>query len=245
VLTESLERLLREVADDAVVLDVGGWASPLARADWVLDLMPYETRGLYGTHGPGPERFSAGTWVRRDLCERTPYPFADDSIDFVVCSHTLEDVRDPIWVCSEMSRIARAGYVEVPSRLEEQSIGVQGPWVGWSHHRWLIDVPEGRIEFRIKPHFLHTREEAHFSRAFRAGLSPARRVQTLWWTDTLEAVERVMLGPDEIDRYVAEIVSRHEPGRGGRPHRPWVQRVGARGRAAIRRARGLSRRGRR
>jgi hypothetical protein len=40
-----------------VVLDVGGWGRPFTRADWVLDLMPYETRGLYGRDGTGEERF--------------------------------------------------------------------------------------------------------------------------------------------------------------------------------------------
>ena len=58
----------------------------------------------------------------------------------MICSHTLEDVRDPIWVCSEIQRVAKAGYIEVPSRLEEQSYGFQGPWVGWGHHHWLIEV---------------------------------------------------------------------------------------------------------
>ena len=72
--------------------------------------MPYETRGLYGRDGPdGPERFSADTWVQRDICDREPYPFEDEQFDFVVCSHTLEDVRDPIWVCDEMVRVAKRG----------------------------------------------------------------------------------------------------------------------------------------
>src|SRR5215212_2730078 len=115
---------------EAVVLDVGGWASPLARADWVIDLMPHETRGLYGESDPARERFSGERWVERDICARDPWPFADGQFDFAVCSHTLEDVRDPVWVCSELARVARAGYVEVPSRLEEQAFGVHGPWVG-------------------------------------------------------------------------------------------------------------------
>src|SRR5204863_8798249 len=39
-----------------------------------------------------------------------------------------------------INRVGKAGYIEVPSRLEEQTLGVHGPWVGWSHHRWLVDV---------------------------------------------------------------------------------------------------------
>src|SRR3954469_2704253 len=112
MLAASTTRLLDLLADDAVVLDVGGWAKPFARADWVLDLMPYETRRALPE-----ERFSAETWLQRDVCDRDPYPFEEDQFDFVVCAQTLEDLRDPLWVCAEMQRIGRAGYVEVPSRL--------------------------------------------------------------------------------------------------------------------------------
>ena len=62
MLAASVERIERTLADGALVLDVGGWARPLSRADWVLDLMPYETRGGYGLDGTLPERFES--WRR-------------------------------------------------------------------------------------------------------------------------------------------------------------------------------------
>jgi ubiquinone/menaquinone biosynthesis C-methylase UbiE len=49
--------------------------------------------------GPLPEGFTRDTWVQRDICDHEPWPFEDRQFDFVVCSHTLEDVRDPVWVC--------------------------------------------------------------------------------------------------------------------------------------------------
>ena len=112
-------RVLETLSDEALVLDVGGWAVPFPRADWILDLGAYETRGRWGYEGDrADERFTAETWVRRDICDRAPWPFADGQFDFAICSHTLEDVRDPLWVCSELARVAAAGYIEVPSRLE-------------------------------------------------------------------------------------------------------------------------------
>jgi hypothetical protein len=209
VLAANLERLLQTVPDDALVLDIGGWGKPLTRADWVLDLMPYETRGLYGQDGAAPERFTAETWVRRDLCEREPYPFADNQFDFVVCSHTLEDVRDPVWVCQEINRVGRAGYIEVPSRLEEQSFGVQGPWVGWGHHHWLVDIVDERIDFTFKHHIVHGVAANHFPLGFHSSLSDADRVQALWWTDRFEFAERIHVGPGDIDDYLAGFVTAH------------------------------------
>ena len=49
-------------------------------------------------HRASDERFTADTWVVQDIC--TPWPFADGQFDFAVCSHTLEDVRDPVFVCN-------------------------------------------------------------------------------------------------------------------------------------------------
>jgi hypothetical protein len=184
--------------------------------------MPYASRGLYEREGwiaprEEPERFSAQTWIERDVCARDPFPFADKEVDFAVCSHTLEDVRDPLWVCSELMRVAKAGYIEVPSRLEEQSWGVNGDFVGWSHHRWLIDVGQDRIEFVVKLHSLHARPDQYFPAGFWAGLEERERVQTLWWTEAFSVSERVMVEAGESDRYLSEYVARELARRGSPP----------------------------
>jgi SAM-dependent methyltransferase len=209
MLESSVRTILERVGPDDLVLDIGAWGRPLTRADWVMDLMPYETRGLYGRDGPLPERFSADTWVQRDICDREPWPFEDDQFDFVVCSHTLEDVRDPVWVCSEIARVGKAGYIEVPSRLEEQSYGFQGPWTGWGHHRWLSDVDGHRIDFVFKHAVVHNRASDRFPPGFQQALSPEQRVLTLWWEGSFEARERVFTSAEELDPYVAGFVSRH------------------------------------
>ena len=212
MLAASLERLERELPDDALVLDVGGWWQPLARADWVVDVMSFETRAVNGLLGAAPERFTAHTWVQRDICDREPWPFADDQFDFATCAHTLEDVRDPVWVCQELSRVARAGYVEVPSRLEEQTYGVQGPWAGWAHHHWLIDAVDGGLEFVFKPHLVHNRPTDHFPPRFLATLTEADRVEALWWEGALGARERLLFAPGELDAYLASFVRAHLAG---------------------------------
>ena len=207
MLAANRERIEAMLPGDAVVLDVGGWGSPWARADWVVDVMPYETRGLYGDPDPEGERFGPETWVERDVCARDPWPFADDQFDFAVCSHTLEDLRDPVWVCAELSRVARAGYVEAPSRLEEQSWGVIGDHVGWSHHRWLVDIDGDRIEFVAKPHVIHANPEFHFPPGVADVLTDEERVQSLFWEGTLDSRERIFLETAELDAYLAAPVA--------------------------------------
>jgi hypothetical protein len=216
VLAKSAQKIVSELLDDALVLDVGGWHSPFARADWVLDLMPYETRGS-APGGRESERFTADTWIQRDVCAREPWPFRDRQFAFAACSHTLEDVRDPVWVCSELARVATAGYLEVPSRLEEQTWGVNGEWVGWSHHHWLVDLSEGEARFTLKPHFLHARPDLQLSFDRLQGLDPAKRVQTLFWEGKLTATESVHYDAEALEDYLrAPLDAAGLPGRDSR-----------------------------
>jgi Methyltransferase domain len=214
VLPANEERLLARLSEDDLVLDVGGGRSPLTRADWVIDRLPYAA-----AEPPQGARFTAATWVERDICDREPWPFDDGQFDFVVCSHVLEDVRDPVYACSELVRVARAGYLEVPSRLQEQSWGVVGPWVGWSHHRWLVDVEAGRVEFVHKPHGIHGRESAHFAPGFHDGLTAEDKVQALWWEGSFEFGERMLTSREEAGAYLAAPVEQH-----GGVRRGWALR---------------------
>jgi SAM-dependent methyltransferase len=211
MLDENRAQLLERLDGDQLVLDVGGWGKPFQRADWVIDLMPYETRGLYGYDAAdrSRERFSGTTWVQADICSHTPWPFDDDQFDFVVCSHTLEDVRDPLRVVEEMSRVARAGYIEVPSRLDEQTFGVEGWWVGRTHHRWLVDIRGSHVEFTQKLHEIHARKAWHFPNDFLKTLSRADRVQSLWWEGEVTASERILFTEQETDAYLGGLVRSH------------------------------------
>ncbi len=212
MLESAVARLLRDTPDDARVLDVGGWASPLARADAVLDLLPYETRGLYGREDAGRERFTAATWTQRDICDAEPWPYADDAFDVAVCSHTLEDVRDPVRVCRELSRVARAGYVEVPAPVQELTWGVHGPWVGWTHHHWICEreTDGGRdgLRFTFKPHLLGA-PGRHLAAGTADGLDPEDLTIGIWWTGAVAAREQVLVGAEAFDPWLQGLLDAH------------------------------------
>lgn len=212
----NVRRLLELIKPEDVVLDIGGWASPFNRANYILDAQPFETRGFYRTlglpasQGGDVEHFTKDRWVVRDICEHTPFPFTDKMFDWVTCSHTLEDVRDPLWVCAEMMRIGKRGYIEVPSRLAESSRGWELPNIaGLSHHRWLIDIDaeRSRIEFLMKFHRIHSHWRFSLPRAYRDSLPASAHVQWLFWTDRFDCVERTIHGiaatDVELERYVA------------------------------------------
>jgi hypothetical protein len=207
MLEASARQIGEQVGEHASVLDVGGGARPFARADWVLDLLPYAARGQLGWDGDrGAERFGPDTWIEHDICAREPWPFAERQFDFAVCSHTLEDVRDPIWVAAELQRVAMAGYIEVPSLREELTYGIQGPWVGWGHHRWLVLVQDPVVEFVFKHHVVN-RAGSHLAPGAGGDLTAQDRVQTLWWQDHFQARERIMSSAEELDGLLQGVVS--------------------------------------
>jgi hypothetical protein len=153
--------IFNQINEGDKVLDIGGAAQPFRRANYVVDILPYEKRYQENSFLMDlPEHFSKDTWIVQDVCD--PLPFEDQSFDFVVCGHLLEDIRDPISVVKEMQRVSKRGYIEVPSRFYEQLSGLEFPgMLGASHHHWVTDLrynnqsKENELVFLFKKHSLH------------------------------------------------------------------------------------------
>ena len=217
-MTQMLEdpnRILAKISPKHLVLDVGGWACPFNRADWIIDSEPYETRGYYASvglprsQGGEKEYFNHDTWVRRDLCARDPWPFPDKRFDFSICSHTLEDLRDPLFVCSELIRVSKAGYIEVPSRLWETCRGVEHPRIaGLSHHRWLVDREGNHLQFTQKFHCLHAEFDLSLPPAFARRLSLDDSILRFYWADSFTFAETTIHGTTEIYAWCGDFVSK-------------------------------------
>ncbi len=211
----NVNRVMAAIEPHHLVPDIGGWARPFNRANWVLDAEPYDTRGHYGADRPAQggdvEYFTRDRWIVRDICNHTPYPFADKQFDYVICSHVLEDVRDPLWVCAEMRRIAKRGYIEMPSREAETSRGTEPNQVGWSHHRWLATIDGNGIVFMMKYHRIHAHWRLSFPASHLRSLDEERQVQWLFWDDGFDCEERTIHGVENIEAELAAYVQRVRP----------------------------------
>jgi hypothetical protein len=162
------------------------------------------------SQGPKEEHFTKKTWVQKDICEHTPWPFPDKYFDFSICSHTLEDIRDPLYVCSELIRVSKAGYIEVPSRFSESIRGIENhKFVGLSHHRWLIEIEKGHIHFAQKYHMIHGDFQLSLPPSYAKKLTPENSIERLFWVNEFGYSEKVIHGLDKIHQHLAEYVARH------------------------------------
>ena len=146
-----VENVLKLIKPTDKVLDVGGGAGAFPRADAVIDIIDFES-SYSDVDGKLPQNYSSENWYVGDLCLPKVWEcISDKQFDFVICSHVLEDVRDPIFVCSQLIRVGRAGYIEFPSRFREcAKTGADHPVTGWEHHPWIVDVDHDAIVFKNK-----------------------------------------------------------------------------------------------
>jgi hypothetical protein len=196
VLPQAVERIRTLMEGDGEVLQIGGVRAPLGRADWVLDARPYDERGV----AEGRERFSRRTWLVRDVCAREPWPFDDGRFAFAVCT-TLASLRDPIGVCSELQRVARAGYVEVPT-VEAELAGGDA--------RWLCDVDHGELVFVHKSVAVARDPRVKVPPRWHAQLSASERVHALFWDERLPARERLADAPLLVEELAERLRRRFE-----------------------------------
>lgn len=221
ILRKNLPRLMEIARGAERVLDVGGWHNPFHPATHVIDLSPYATRRSVDSLTPDePERFSDDSWTVQDVCNGA-WPYPDKWFDFAICSHLLEDVRDPLIVCRELSRVAKRGYIEVPSRTREifskewafhlrAGLG-RMPEIGFYHHRWFVELaPPDRLVFHRKSHQVAMSRHFYITRwELRGKLREEEAGLCLWWDGGLSAEEGFELGSDELVAFKRQALVRH------------------------------------
>jgi len=131
-------RIAIPVDDSALVLDVGSGDKPHWRADVLLD------RYIDDAHG-GQRSGTAAARVDRPMfdADAAEMPFADKVFDYAICSHVLEHVEHPDRVVAELSRVAKAGYIEVPEAASAKI-------VDFPSHLWWVTLEDGVLVFTAK-----------------------------------------------------------------------------------------------
>jgi SAM-dependent methyltransferase len=136
-------RIAIPVDHTALVLDVGSGDKPHWRADVLLD---HYVGDEHGSQRSG----ASSARVDRPLfdADASDMPFADKVFDYAICSHVLEHVERPDLVIAELTRVAKAGYIEVPEAASAKI-------VDFPSHLWWVTLEDGVLVFTAKtvPYF--------------------------------------------------------------------------------------------
>jgi hypothetical protein len=91
----------------------------------------------------------------------------------------------------------------------EQAFGIQGPWVGYGHHHWLIDrIADDELQFVFKSHVLDGQPLFQLPAQEYWASREEDRVHTIFWTGAIKGRERIFIGHEEHDAYVMKIPGR-------------------------------------
>ena len=72
-------------------------------------------------------------------------PFKDKEFDYIICAHVIEHVNDPIFFKQEIERIGKSGYIELPTRLNDNIVfGCDEEIYG---HKWWFEFDDDKKKF--------------------------------------------------------------------------------------------------
>ena len=109
-------------------------------------------------------------------------PFKDKEFDFVISSHVAEHVEDISYFLNELARVGKKGYIEVPTKLEDNLV-----FENKRAHIWhlVFDDVKNKLNISKKIQYIEpvltVSTIKKFNDYFRESL-----VIELWWEDSIE-----------------------------------------------------------
>lgn len=130
-------RALRIKNPAMTVVDIGGARNPWSRpvVDTYVDLFPLDGADVI-----------LGDVNKPDVWDT----IAKRRFNFVICSHILEDIRDPVFVLGKIASLFRHGYIATPNKHVEFSHIQSRDYVGYAHHRWIFTLTDDELRFVSK-----------------------------------------------------------------------------------------------
>ena len=137
---------LKQSKLDLTVIDVGGGINSWCKfTTHVVDIFvnPGSKEEFVSLH-PTRVMFDFDITQRENWNEILKYVEENGKFDYSICTHTLEDISNPSLVCEMLPKIAKRGFISVPSKYAEYLrfetwYGVKG-YRGFFHHKWIYSL---------------------------------------------------------------------------------------------------------
>jgi hypothetical protein len=128
------------------ILDVGGGCSiRLPNTTHVLDFLPLRD----AAKDQNVSLFLGNIDLTDGWTEVFEYVKQNGKFDFVVCSHTLEDINSSEQVILNLFKVADAGMIALPTKYIEtihwETYYLQQPYMGYGHHKWIYTVKNNTL----------------------------------------------------------------------------------------------------
>lgn len=182
----------RAKKDGYRVIDIGGTLNPRKRSflSALVDIKRPK-------HLPDHIRFYEGNinnpdvWLQIEADVRRHGKY-----DLSICTHVLEDIANPAYVCKKLPEVAESGFIAVPSKYKELSrFETQTPaYRGHLHHRWILTIRNQAVMAFPKLNFLDF--DPYFDGLTNDDLARFDEL-TFWWQNAidLKIVNDDYLGP--------------------------------------------------
>ena len=192
---------LKNKTPNFTLIDVGANANPWTK-DYVTHVIDIEPQTLNVKHFTGN---ISDVPVWNEVLE---YVKEHGKFDFLVSTHTIEDISAALLACGMFSRIAKEGFIAIPSKYQELSRH-EGPWRGYIHHRWIYDIKNDQFWGYPKQSFIEYMPYIEEWTQFNSRIG--REELQFFWKDELKlnVVNHDHLGPTwlAVTNYYRELVT--------------------------------------
>ena len=119
---EHVLKILKENQNNWEILDIGCNIAPVEFAQTVADVQNFS-------------KFYEDKNKKFVLIKDKTLPFSNNQFDFVYASHVIEHVEDVSFFISELKRISKQGYIELPTMLEDNIVLSTN---STDDHKWMF-----------------------------------------------------------------------------------------------------------
>ena len=141
---------------DYKVIDIGGSAK---YTNWSHSIIDY----IVDINKPNVNEdkikyFAMNVNYESEWKEILEYVEKNGKFDFCICSHIIEDISLPQVMLNNLNKIAKEGFIGIPSKYRELS-KVEGEYMGYIHHRWIYSIKDNKLLGFPKVNFIESEKK--------------------------------------------------------------------------------------
>jgi hypothetical protein len=147
-LRDYVKKLIKE--NNYTSIDIGAtarfWSYPECKT--VVDSYPVpENDVLY---------FNVNIENMNDWTSVFEYVEKNGKFDYSICSHTMEDVFNPLELATILQKISKRGYIAIPSKFNEFTKLFSNQYRGDAHHKQFFDIVDDTLMVFPKFNWIET-----------------------------------------------------------------------------------------